>query len=175
MGGRTRRLAIFRVHSVAKPQLTALLGSYSSSRPLASSLPRAALLFRFLFSSHFYSSASRPQRSVFVVPPVSPLVRPPLVLLFLACEPPFFLPRSLPPHCISHTRSLALSSVTLEFVRFLLLYSRFLGTYSRALVCPLASAFVIEGVSGVFSNSTITISGEDILEKYYARVYYFQR
>lgn len=29
--GRTRRLAIFRVHSVAKPQLTALLGSYSSS------------------------------------------------------------------------------------------------------------------------------------------------
>lgn len=49
--GGTRRLAIFRVHSVAKPQLTALLGSYSSSRPLASFLLYLLLFFRSLFSS----------------------------------------------------------------------------------------------------------------------------
>lgn len=48
--GETRRLAIFRVHSVAKPQLTALLGSYSS-RPLAFSLPYLLLLFRSLLPS----------------------------------------------------------------------------------------------------------------------------
>lgn len=51
MEGGARQLAIFRVHSVTKPQLTALLGSYSSSRPLTSSSFCLLCLFRFLFSS----------------------------------------------------------------------------------------------------------------------------
>lgn len=125
-GGRTCRLAIFRVHSVAKPQLTALLGSYSFSRPLASSLPHPALLlFRFLFSSHFSFSSALPLffSSVFTRPTVSPLVRPLLIFFFLALTAVFLFFRSLP-HCITHTRFLSLScSIILEFVRFLLLYS----------------------------------------------------
>lgn len=124
-GGRTCRLAIFRVHSVAKPQLTALLGSYSFSRPLASSLPHPALLlFRFLFSSHFSFSSALPLffSSVFTRPTVSPLVRPLLIFFFLALTAffSFFVPFLI----VSHTRFLSLScSITLEFVRFLLLYS----------------------------------------------------
>lgn len=125
-GGRTCRLAIFRVHSVAKPQLTALLGSYSFSRPLASSLLHPALLlFRFLFSSHFSFSSALPLffSSVFTRPTVSPLVRPLLIFFFLALTAVFLFFRSLP-HCITHTFSFSLLlSITLEFVRFLLLYS----------------------------------------------------
>lgn len=56
---RTRWLAIFRVHSVAKPQLTALLGSYSSSRPLSHPPPsHLRVLFRFLLPSYYNFSSS---------------------------------------------------------------------------------------------------------------------
>lgn len=77
--GGTRRLAIFRVHSVAKPQLTALLGSYSSSRPLASSLSYLLLLFRSLFPSR---SSSLPFLFT-AIPSASSPVRLPLVPLSL--------------------------------------------------------------------------------------------
>lgn len=99
-GGRTRRLAIFRVHSVAKPQLTALLGSYSSSRPLASSLPYLLLLFRSPFPSR---SSSLPFLFI-TIPSASSTVRPPLVLLRLYDLPSLLLHALL--YCITHVLSL---------------------------------------------------------------------
>lgn len=134
-GGRTCRLAIFRVHSVAKPQLTALLGSYSFSRPLASSLPHPALLlFQFLFSSHFSFSSALPLffSSVFTRPTVSPLVRPLLIFFFLALTAVFLFFRSLP-HCITHVFFLSLVPSPLNsFVFFC--STRFFGISSRAFV-----------------------------------------
>lgn len=75
MEGGARQLAIFRVHSVTKPQLTALLGSYSSSRPLTSSSFCLLCLFRFLFSSLrfrvfscFFSPFLSPSSHCFLLP-----------------------------------------------------------------------------------------------------------
>lgn len=68
-GKSTHRLAIFRVHSVAKPQLTALLGSYSSSY-----LPASFLLYLCLCSSGSRSHSHLSFLIIFVVP--SPAFRP---------------------------------------------------------------------------------------------------
>lgn len=137
-GGRTCRLAIFRVHSVAKPQLTALLGSYSFSRPLASSLLHPALLlFRFLFSSHFSFASALPLffSSVFTRPTVSPLVRPLLIFFFLALTAVFLFfsfPSSLY-HTHTHVFFLSLAPSPLNsFVFFC--STRFFGISSRAFV-----------------------------------------
>lgn len=79
-GREARRPAIFRVHSVAKPQLTALLGSYSSSRPPSSSPTHP---FRFLFPPPVLSL------SVPLCPPRS------IALFLIACFcicPPYCAP-----------------------------------------------------------------------------------
>lgn len=141
--GGTRRLAIFRVHSVAKPQLTALLGSYSSSRPLASSLPYLLLLFRSPFPSR---SSSLPFLFI-TIPSASSTVRPPLVLLCLYDLPSLLLHALL--YCITHVLSLFFPPhfsfrLLLRFFFFYRMYSfLFLPVFAS---CSFPSAFITMGV-----------------------------
>lgn len=132
--GRTRRLAIFRVHSVAKPQLTALLGSYSSSlNLLCPPSPSTDCPFSSGLCFHpvllLRSPASDGDAVCFSSRPA------------VTC--PFLLVRNLPvllPSCSSCKITYALTlllRLTLEFVRFLAL--SFLRDVRS---CSFSSAFI---------------------------------
>lgn len=134
-GGRTCRLAIFRVHSVAKPQLTALLGSYSFSRILppsscSPSLPVSVLIPLFLL----VCPPSLLQQCVHQADRFSS--RPAATYLFLSCINCRFSLFSFP-SSLYHTHVFFLSLAPSPLNSFVFFCStRFFGISNRAFVSP---------------------------------------